>query len=67
MFSYLLENPEEPVLETVFTNQPLHKCHIRTTQTIKAVHNMPLRVLEQANGVPFMHPTRSITKGLLLL
>lgn len=68
IFSYLLENSEEPFLETAFTNQSLYKCCIRTRQTIKVVHTIPLRMLEQAYGVPFMHPTRSIKiKGLLLL
>lgn len=68
IFSLLLENYEEPVLETALTNQPLHKCRIRTTQTIKAVHNINLRTLEQAYHVPFMNATRNIKiKGLLLL
>lgn len=68
MFSYLLKNPRDPFLETAFTNEPLHKCCIRTRQTIKAAHNTSLRMLEQAYGVPFMHPTRSTKiKGLLLL
>lgn len=61
MFSYLLGNSEEPVLETAFANQPPHKSHSRTPQTTKAVHNIPLRMLEEAYGVPFMHPTRDIS------